>query len=213
MRMTVSCHWVTLTENEWEVQLWYYKVATRVAKSEVSVWSRIPNNTRGGSRIFLSDTDSVISIASFLHHTLKLGIPVEMVQFLMKLLLKQRILAMYYDFHCVLVATKFVTVKLHSLYVKESGVGNFGKVGVGSRIFYLRLRNPGYNFQKIHFVVCSRCIEHLRLIVVHTNTKTTKVNKMHIVWNFEVGFVQLSYDFRNLKVNVTFLNFNISTEV
>ena len=23
------------------------------------------------------------------------------------------------------------------------GVGNFGNVGVGSRIFYLRLRNPG----------------------------------------------------------------------
>ena len=46
------------------------------------------------------------------------------------------------------------------------------------------------------FVVCSRCIEYLRLIVVHTNTKTTKVNKMHNVWNFEVGFVQLSYDFK-----------------
>jgi len=113
----------------------------------------------------------------------------------------------------VLVATKFVTVKLHSLYVKESGVGNFGKVGVGSWTFYLRLRNPGYNFQKIHFVVCSRCIEYLRLIVVDANVKTTNVNKMHNVWNFKVGFVQLSYDFRNLKVNVTFLNFNIMTEV
>jgi len=55
------------------------------------VLSRIPNNTRSRSRIFLSDTDSGIPI--------KLGIPIEMVQFLMKLLLKQRILAVYHDFH------------------------------------------------------------------------------------------------------------------
>jgi len=63
------------------------------------------------------------------------------------------------------------------------------------------------------FVVCSRFIDYLRLIVVDANMKTTNVNKMHNVWNFKVGFVQLSYDFRNLKVNVTFLNFNIMTEV
>jgi len=57
-----------------------------------------------------------------------------MVQFFLKLLLKQRILAVYHDFHQVLVATKFLTAKLHSLYVvesrkfwkgRESGVGNF----------------------------------------------------------------------------------------
>jgi len=35
----------------------------------------------------------------FLHHTSKLGIPVELVQFLLKLLLNQRFLAMYHDFH------------------------------------------------------------------------------------------------------------------
>jgi len=35
----------------------------------------------------------------FLHHTLKLGIPVEMVEFLLKLLLKQIFLAVYHDFH------------------------------------------------------------------------------------------------------------------
>jgi len=34
----------------------------------------------------------------FLHHTPKLGIPVEMVQFYLKLSLKQRILAAYHDF-------------------------------------------------------------------------------------------------------------------
>jgi len=52
----------------------------------------------------------------------ELGIPIEMVQFLMKLLLKQRILAVYHDFHYVLVATKFLTVKFHSGYVKESEI-------------------------------------------------------------------------------------------
>jgi len=52
----------------------------------------------------------------FLHRTPTLGIPVEMVQFLLKLLLKQ--------VSCC--APRFpliLTVKFHSLYVKESGVG------------------------------------------------------------------------------------------
>jgi len=35
----------------------------------------------------------------FLHHTPKLGIPLEMVQFLYKLLLKQIFLAAYHDLH------------------------------------------------------------------------------------------------------------------
>jgi len=63
-------------------------------------------------------------IASFLHHTPKLRIPVEIVQFLLKLLLKQ--------ISCC--APRFpliLTAKLNSFYVKESGVGNFGKVRVG----------------------------------------------------------------------------------
>jgi len=60
---------------------------TRVAESEVFGWSRIINNTGRRSRIFLSD--SVCPLGSFLHHTPKFGIPVEMVQFL----LKQRFLA------------------------------------------------------------------------------------------------------------------------
>jgi len=65
-----------------------------------------------------------------------------MVQFLMKLLLKQRFLAVHHDFHFVLPA------KFHFLYVKESEmwkgwsrkfwkvqVGNFGKGGVGVGYF------------------------------------------------------------------------------
>jgi len=34
----------------------------------------------------------------FVHHTLKLGIPVEIVQLLLKLLLNQRFIAVYHDF-------------------------------------------------------------------------------------------------------------------
>jgi len=40
-----------------------------------------------------------VQLDYFLHHTIKLGIPVEMVQFLSKLLLKQRFLAVHHDFH------------------------------------------------------------------------------------------------------------------
>jgi len=36
-----------------------------------------------------------------------------MVQFLLKFLLKLRILAVYHDFHWLLVATKLLTAKLH----------------------------------------------------------------------------------------------------
>jgi len=49
----------------------------------------------------------------FLHHTPKLGIPVEMVQFLLKLLLKQ-ISCCAPRFQLIL------TAKFHSPYVKES---------------------------------------------------------------------------------------------
>jgi len=40
-----------------------------------------------------------VQLDHFLHHTPKLGIPVEMIQFLLKLLLKQRLLAVYHDFN------------------------------------------------------------------------------------------------------------------
>ena len=40
-----------------------------------------------------------VQLDHFLHHTPKLGTPVEMVQFLLKLLLKQSILAVHHDFH------------------------------------------------------------------------------------------------------------------
>ena len=60
-------------------------------ESEIFGWSR--------SRIFLSDSTPGIQLDQFLHHTPKLGIPVEMVQFLLKLLLKQSFFAVCHDFH------------------------------------------------------------------------------------------------------------------
>jgi len=40
-----------------------------------------------------------VQLDHFLHHTLKLGISVEMAQFILKLLLKQKFLAVHHDFH------------------------------------------------------------------------------------------------------------------
>jgi len=71
-----------------------------------------------------------VQLDYFLHHTPKLGIPLEMVQFLLKLLLKQ--------ISCC--APRFpliLTAKLHSVYVTKSEI-----LESRSRIFYLRLRNP-----------------------------------------------------------------------
>jgi len=49
-------------------------------ESEVFGWSRIPNNT--GSQIFCPTPD--VQLDHLLHHTLKLGIPIEMVRLLLK---------------------------------------------------------------------------------------------------------------------------------
>jgi len=46
----------------------------------------------------LYESDFGSPLASFLHHTPKLGIPIEMVQFLLKLLLKLRFPAVHHDF-------------------------------------------------------------------------------------------------------------------
>jgi len=84
----------------------------RVAESEVFGWSRIPN-TRSRSVIFCPTPD--VQLDHFLNQTPKLGIPVQMAQFLLKLLLKQ--------ISCC--APRFpliLTAKLHSLYVKESEI-------------------------------------------------------------------------------------------
>ena len=43
-----------------------------------------------------------------------------MVQIILELLLKQKLLAVCHDFHWLLAATKLLTAKLHSRYMKES---------------------------------------------------------------------------------------------
>ena len=52
---------------------------------------------------------------------------------------------MHYDFHWLLAATQLLTAKLHSRYVKES---ESEILESSSRIFYLRLRNPGHDVIK-----------------------------------------------------------------
>jgi len=93
--------------------------------------------TVGVGVIFLSNSDSRYPLDHFLNHALKLGIPVEMVQFLLELLLKQ--------ISCCAPKFPFIlTDKFHSLYVKESeslsGVRNFGKTEVKSGV---RVGNSG----------------------------------------------------------------------
>ena len=84
----------------------------------------------------------------FLHHSPKLGIPIEMVQFLLKLLLNQRFRAVHHDFHCFQ-QPNFIPFMLRSGSRKfwKGQSGKYWTIGVGSRsrIFYLRLRNPGRN--------------------------------------------------------------------
>jgi len=81
------------------------RVSCRVAESEPEsevfwwCWSQIPNNTRSRSRIFCPTPTPDIQLDHFLHHTPNLGIPVEIVKFLLKLLLKQRFVAVNHDFH------------------------------------------------------------------------------------------------------------------
>ena len=63
-----------------------------------------------------------VQLNHVLHHTPKLGISVEMVQFLLELSFEQRILAVHHDFHWLLVATKLLTAKLHSRYAMASEI-------------------------------------------------------------------------------------------
>ena len=54
----------------------------------------------GGKVGFFCPTPTLdAQLDHFLHHTPKLGIPVEMIQFLLKLWFKQIFLAVHHDFH------------------------------------------------------------------------------------------------------------------
>jgi len=52
-----------------------------------------------GIGIFCPSPNPDVQLENFLHQTPELRIPVEMVQFLLKRLLKQRFLAVYHDCH------------------------------------------------------------------------------------------------------------------
>jgi len=53
--------------------------------------------TVGGVGLFCPTPD--VQLDHYLHNIPKFGIPVEMVQFRLKILLKQRFLAVHHDFH------------------------------------------------------------------------------------------------------------------
>jgi len=53
----------------------------------------------GGVRFYCPTATLAVQLDHFLHLAPKLGIPVEMVQFLLKLLLNQKFLAVHHDFH------------------------------------------------------------------------------------------------------------------
>jgi len=101
---------------------------------------------------FLSDSDSDVQLDHFLHHTPKLGIPVEMLQFLLKFLLKQISC-------CAPWFPLILTAKFHSLYVKESESEILERSGQSwSQIFYLRFHNPGFTHSSdrlLEFLLCS----------------------------------------------------------
>ena len=93
-------------------------------ESEVLGSSRIPKNTR--SRIFCPTPK--VQLDHFLYHTQKSGIPVEMVQFVLKLLLKQNsCCAPRFPFS----ASCYKILDSHISFTLCWGVGNFGKVRVG----------------------------------------------------------------------------------
>ena len=89
-----------------------------------------------GVALFCSSLIPDAQLDHFLHQTPKLEIPVEMLQFALKSLFKQRIFAVQHDFH-------WFEAKFNSRFVKESEseilessvsgveVGNFGKIRVG----------------------------------------------------------------------------------
>ena len=79
-----------------------------------------------------------------------------MVQFCLKLLLKQRFLAAYHDFHWFQPENSIpFMLRSRSWKFWKVGVGGrsrkFWKIGVKIRswMFYLRLRNPGANYAKL----------------------------------------------------------------
>ena len=83
---------------------------------KAGLWSCKELEVFGWSQIFCPTPE--VQMNHFLHHTPKLGIPIECYYFFWNFYWN-RSLAVYHYFHWLLVATKFLTAKLHSRYVKE----------------------------------------------------------------------------------------------
>ena len=140
----------------------WISVTSSVEESEVFGWSRsrIPSNTGSRNQIFLSD--SGYPVGSCFTSRSQVGNSCWNGTISFETFVETEISCCAPRFPLIL------TFKFNSLCVKGleseilgrsesgAGVGNFGnseseigKVGVGSRIFYLRLRNPGYKL-KMH---------------------------------------------------------------
>jgi len=73
-------------------------VSFRVSEREPEFLGAVGFLTTWGVGIGFFCPTPTVQLDHFLHHTPKLGIPVQMVQFLLKLLLNQRFLAVHHDF-------------------------------------------------------------------------------------------------------------------
>jgi len=91
--------------------LWKCKCSTFFTASKPTT----TNKSR--SRIFSPTLE--IQLDHFLHHTSMLGILVKMVQFILKLCWN-RFFAVHHSIYWLLIAAKLLTVKLHSLHVRQS---------------------------------------------------------------------------------------------
>ena len=158
-----SAKWVEHNANGFVKSLTYRAGLRSRKESEIFGWSRILNNTGSRSRIFCPTPTPEVELDHISHHTPKLGIPVEMAQFLLKRLLKQRFIAGHHDIHWFL-QPNFSPFMLRSRSRESQSrvaVENLvSRVRVGSRkfwkgrsqIFFLRLRNPDIKQIIVHVI-------------------------------------------------------------
>jgi len=107
------------------IAAWQYKPGLQSQnrkESDVFGWSRIPKNTKSWSRFFCPTLDDWLD--HFLHYTPKLGISSEMVELLLKLLVKQIFLTIHHDFHWF-EQPNFIPFMCRSRKFWKVGVGYF----------------------------------------------------------------------------------------
>ena len=117
----------------------------RIVCFKAGLQSRIPENTRSRSRIFCQTPE--FQLNHFIRYTSKLGIPsracwngtISYGTFVET----ANSCCVCHDFCWLLVATKRLRAKLHSLYVRKSE-SEILEARSRSRTFYLRLRNPTF---------------------------------------------------------------------